>query len=203
MKTRKTLAPAYLPTLLRTFSLAVLIVVPLSASAFLGQTSPEEQREKLSSARDAALSTLFELQPSAKAELENAKGFAVFSNIGINVLLVSTQRGGGILHDNRSGEETYMKMFSAGGGWGMGVKDFSAVFVFDTDEAIDQFVEEGWDFSAQADANLHNESEGAGVGAAMTMMPGTRVYQITDSGVALQATLQGSKFWADKDLNEN
>ncbi len=36
---------------------------------------------------------------------------------------------------------------------------------------------------------------------AVTAMPGTKIYQMTDAGVALQATLQGTKFWADKDLN--
>jgi len=60
---------------------------------------------------------------------------------------------------------------------------------------------EGWDFSAQADANLESESEGDGMETAMTAMPGTKIYQLTDAGVALQATLQGTKFWADEDLN--
>ena len=36
---------------------------------------------------------------------------------------------------------------------------------------------------------------------AVTAMPGTKIYQMTDAGVALQATLQGTKFLADKDLN--
>lgn len=30
-------------------------------------------------------------------------------------------------------------------------------------------------------------------------MPGVVGYQITKNGVALQATLQGTKFWKDKD----
>ena len=60
---------------------------------------------------------------------------------------------------------------------------------------------EGWDFSAQADANLESETEGDGMETAMTAMPGTKIYQLTDAGVALQATLQGTKFWADEDLN--
>jgi len=46
------------------------------------------------------------------------------------VLVVSTDRGGGIPRNNRSGKDVDMKMFSAGGGWGMGVKDFSAVIIF-------------------------------------------------------------------------
>lgn len=94
-----------------------------------------------------------------------------------------------------------MNMFSAGGGWGLGVKDFAVILVFETNEALDQFMTSGWDFSAQADANLESESEGDGVETAVTAMPGTEIYQLTDAGVALQATLQGTKFWVNEDLN--
>ncbi len=181
---------------------ALLALMPLSASAIFGdKPSAEEQRKEMQEARQAALKKLYAEKPAARAEIQSAKGYAVFSNIGINVLLVSTGRGGGILHDNRTGKDVYMKMFSAGGGWGMGVKDFSAIFIFETTAALDQFMSEGWDFSAQADANLESESEGAGMETAMTAMPGTKIYQLTDAGVALQATLQGTKFWVDEDLN--
>ena len=180
----------------------LLVLAPLSANAIFGdKPSADEQRQELQDARQAALKKLFAEKPAARAEIESAKGYAVFSNIGINVLVVSTGSGGGILRDNRTGEDTYMKMFSAGGGWGMGVKNFSAVFIFETASALETFMTEGWDFSAQADANLESESEGAGMETAMTAMPGTKIYQLTDAGVALQATLQGTKFWVDENLN--
>ena len=180
----------------------MLMLGSVQVHALFGdKKSADEQRKELQKARADSLQKLYAEQPSAKAELQSAKGYAVFSNTGINVLVVSTGNGGGILHDNRTGKETYMKMFSAGGGWGMGVKSFSAIFIFQTDEALDTFQQEGWDFSAQADANLESESEGAGMETAVTAMPGTKIYQMTDAGVALQATLQGTKFWANKDLN--
>lgn len=34
-----------------------------------------------------------------------------------------------------------------------------------------------------------------------TVIPGVEVYQITKNGLALQATLQGTKYWKDRDLN--
>jgi len=94
-----------------------------------------------------------------------------------------------------------MKMFSAGGGWGLGVKNFAAILIFENDEALNQFETSGWDFSAQADANAESGSEGDGAETAVTAMPGTTIYQLTESGVALQATVQGTKFWVDEDLN--
>lgn len=162
---------------------------------------PEEERAELQEARANAMTRLSEQEPSAEQMLQDAKGYAVFSNFGMNLGFISTQRGGGILTDNRSGEEIYMKMFSAGGGIGLGIKEFAAIFVFHTDAAIDQFVTEGWDFSGQADARAKYDEEGEGADTAMTAMPGTSLYQLTESGLAAQVTLQGTKFWKDEDLN--
>ena len=184
------------------FSLIMFAMTPLHGHAGLfKQSSAEEQRSELRKVRKDTLEQLYSESPATQQELQNAAGYAVFSSVGVNLFVVASERGGGILHDNRSGEDTYMKMFSAGGGVGMGVKDFSVVFVFHTREAMEDFQSEGWDFSGKADANAQSEDKGTGMNAGVTAVPGTSIYQITDAGLALQATLQGTKFWADEDLN--
>jgi len=114
---------------------ALLLAVPISSSAIFGKDDPDKQRKEIQEQRKLALEKLYIEKPATKNELSSAKGYAVFSNIGINLFVVSTERGGGISHDNRNGKDTYMKMFSAGGGFGMGVKDFSLIFVFHTVKA--------------------------------------------------------------------
>jgi len=178
-----------------------LFLIPPTSHALFSKKSPDEQRQELQDDRTEALDKLYAEKPSVREELKSAKGYAVFSSLGINILLVSTQNGGGILHDNTTGKDIYMNMFSAGGGIGLGIKDFIVVFVFHTQDAMDQFQNAGWDFSGQADANAETTTQGAGAGASATVMPGTSIYQLTKAGLALQATLQGTKFWADKDLN--
>ncbi len=180
---------------------ALLLAIPLSSQALFNKKTPEEQRQKIQDQSKSALEQLYAEKPSAREELKSAKGYAVFSSLGVNVLLVSTQNGSGILHNNQTGKDLYMDMFSAGGGIGMGVKDFIVVFVFHTQDAMEDFQTAGWDFSGQADANAETTNQGAGAGASATVMPGTSIYQITKAGLALQATLQGTKFWLDKDLN--
>jgi lipid-binding SYLF domain-containing protein len=180
---------------------AALLAIPLSSHALFGKDDPDEQREELQEARSAALAKLYKEKPQARDEIKSAKGYAVFSSIGVNLFVVATERGGGILRDHRSGKDTYMKMFSAGGGIGMGVKDFSVIFIFHTVAAMEDFQSAGWDFSGKADANAESEDKGMGAEAAVTVVPGTTIYQLTDAGLALQATLQGTKFWADEDLN--
>ena len=60
------------------------------------------------------------------------------------------------MRDNRNSKDTYMKMFSAGGGIGLGVKDFAVIFIFHTVSAMEDFQKEGWDFAGKADAGAES-----------------------------------------------
>ena len=89
-----------------------------------------------------------------------------------------------------------------GAGLGVGVKDYRVVFAFENTQALSRFLDSGWSGSGQADAAAKTkESGGAHSGAAM-VEPGVWVYQITKKGLALQLTLQGTKYYKDDDLNK-
>ncbi|MGI9205317.1 MAG: YSC84-related protein, partial [Woeseiaceae bacterium] len=131
----------------------------VEADAAFGRKTADEKRQEIHDLREETLARLYTEKPSAEEQIANAVGYAAFSNTGINVLLVSTANGKGVAHNNGSGDDIYMNMFSAGGGIGLGVKKFSAVFVFHTQDAFDQFVEKGWNFTGQADAAATTDSE--------------------------------------------
>ena len=133
--------------------------------------------------------------------IERSYGYAVFSNVGVNVLFVSAEGGTGVAHNNQTGQNIYMNMASGGVGLGLGVKDFRAIFLFENKKVFDQFVEHGWEANAQADAAAKAGKEGGAVNAAITVAPGIRLYKLTQNGLALQATIQGTKYWKDADLN--
>ncbi len=175
---------------------SLLLCLPLIAVA-----GADEDRKEAQEMREQVLTKLYAEKPETKSEVEKSKGYAVFSSLGVNLLVVSTARGSGILHDNRSNKDIYMSMFSAGGGLGLGVKDFGIVFVFNDEAAMDEFIKNGWDFSAQADATVETNEDSEGTEAAATVVPGVEIYQITEKGLALQATLQGTKYWKNDDLN--
>ena len=63
-----------------------------------------------------------------------------------------------------------MKMFSAGQGVEMGVKDFRAVFVFTTKEALHGFVNQAVRAAAQADAAAKSDDKGDALAMAL-MLP--------------------------------
>jgi lipid-binding SYLF domain-containing protein len=183
--------------------LALLVLLPFSAPAAAAKPSPSERRKEILAMRDEVLKELGKLDPAARSRLRKAEGYAVFSNVGVNLIFASAGGGTGVVVENGlvSDTETYMRMATLGLGIGLGVKDFRAVFIFHDKEALKNFIEKGWDFSGQADAAAKSDKKGAAAGLAGTAIPGVEVIQITKNGVALQATLQGTKYWQDRDLN--
>lgn len=178
----------------------------LALAALSGCTNPEgatvaEKRQAVGDMRSDTLTKLYAIEPSAEEQIAKSAGYGVFSNVGINLLLVSAGNGWGVVRDNTSGGDTYMKMVSGGVGLGLGVKDFRGVFVFTTREAMESFTNSGWDASAQADAAAKSGEKGGAWAGAIDVAPGIKLYQITEHGLALQATIQGTKYWKDKELN--
>ncbi len=183
-----------------------VMTVLLSCALLTGCMSPKgdsvaEKRRTVQEMRSETLAELYKIHPFAKTRIRKAAGYGVFSNIGINLFLVSTASGWGVVRDKATGKDTYMKMYSAGIGPGLGVKDFRGVFVFTSKAALRSFVEDGWDASAQADVAAKADHKGDAWAGSVDIAPGIRLYQITKHGLALQATIQGTKFWIDDDLS--
>ena len=184
-------------------SLLVLCALVGVSTPVLAKDTPDEQRAAIRKERDNVLQELYKLNPSTKSKIEKSVGYAVFSNVGVNVIFVSAGGGHGLVVEKGTFKdtETFMKMGQAGVGFGLGVKDFRAVFVFKSAEKLKDFVEKGWDFSGEADAAAKSGEKGGAVGAAGDIAKDVEVYQITKNGIALQATLNGTKYWKDSDLN--
>lgn len=183
---------------------ALLAVVTLFSGFFGGDKSKDEiqkARQEIKKMRHETLQMLYRYAPEARSQLKNAYGYATFSNVGINIFLVSTENGSGLAHDNKTGKDIYMKMFSGGVGVGLGVKDFRIVFIFDNKRVFDDFVNSGWEANAQADAAAKAKDKGDAASVAITVAPGVHLYKLTKNGLALQATIQGTKYWKDDELN--
>lgn len=178
---------------------AVMALCGIAGSAIAA--SVDEQRNEIRKMRKETLAQLYKVHPAARASIQKAAGYAVFSNVGVNLIFFSAAGGSGVAHDNRSGKDIYMKMISGGIGLGLGVKDFRGVFVFANHDAFKQFVESGWEASAQADAAAKSGEKGGAAAGAITVAPGVDLYQLTENGLALQATIQGTKYYQDDDLN--
>lgn len=185
------------PFLMSLFSVAAIIMF---SGFWSGTTNAQKRMERLQSSNET-LELLYKHAPESKEMIAHAYGYATFSNVGINLILMSAEGGIGVAHANSSGNNIYMNMASGGVGFGLGVKDFHAVFIFENKTVFDRFVNEGWEANAQADAAAKYKEKGDAFGAAITIEPGIRLYKLTQNGLALQATIQGTKYWKDADLN--
>jgi lipid-binding SYLF domain-containing protein len=215
-----------------------LVLLPFAAQAQLfgprGGSVAEKQAEVRTQSQKM-LADLYAAKPEMKERLKKAVGYATFNQKDINLFLLASGNGYGLLVDNRSGKETFMRMGSLGGGFGMGIKDLRVIFVFFNTNVMNQFLDQGWQFGGKADTSAKYKNTGvsaeqnvkanvdfkdgtvaagsstdarAGTGksdtAAQNLALGgaMEIYQFTESGLSLQATVSGTKYWKDSKLNQ-
>jgi hypothetical protein len=94
--------------------IAICIAVTILPS-IAGDTKEAKQQEVRSRAENA-LSRLYELRPSAKAGIESAAGYGVFSNFGMKIFVAGGGKGKGIVVNNKTKKETFMKMLEVQAG---------------------------------------------------------------------------------------
>ncbi len=180
-----------------------LMLIPLMAGCLgpKGNTIPEKQAYVIN-VRNKTLEELYAQKPEVKSRVEKAAGYGVFSNIGTKIFLLATGHGFGVVVNNKTGEKTYMRMAEVGVGLGIGVRDFRAVFVFHDEDSLNQFITSGWQWGGEAEAAAKSGEKGGAATAVENIERGVDVYQFTETGVALSATVSGTKYWRDKKLNE-
>lgn len=186
--------------MLNRIAVVALLALLVTGCASMGDGSVADKRDVINTMQVETLSDLYKQKPSTKVQLKAAEGYAVFSNANVNLILLSAGTGYGAVTNNKTGKKTYMNMAEGGVGIGLGVKDYRLVMVFHTQEAIKQFVESGWTFGANADLTAKAGEKGASR-QAEAYYGDVSVYTLTESGLAAQATIKGTKFWRDDQLN--
>ena len=210
--------------MLRVVSFAVLIsFVALACATPKGDTVAERRRYVMQM-KSQTLADLYRAQPSVRSRLESAAGYAVFSDMKVQIFTFGAGHGFGMAHDNRTGRDTFMRVAEIAAGIGIGVKDLRVVFVFHDPVAFRRFVEKGWKFGAEGEASAVAGDRGASVGAkgsatggaagagttgrggdraggGTLVSDGVEVFQFTENGLALRANVTGTKYWQDRELN--
>lgn len=161
----------------------------------------DERRQSVVDMEKETLQRLYKEAPDAQAKLESAPGYGVFSNANVNLVLVSAGGGYGVVVDNATKQRTYMRMALGGVGLGLGAKDYRVVMIFKDKDTMTKLIEKGWDAGAHADAAAKAGEKGAEASAEGDLRKGIDIYSMTESGLALQATVAGTKYWKDKELN--
>ena len=160
-----------------------------------------ERRQLINDMETETLERFYQESPSLKDKVRKAKGYGVFANANVNIILVSAGGGYGVVVDNSTGQRTYMKMALGGLGLGLGAKDYRQVLVFKSEEALNKFIESGWEFGGHADAAAKAGESGGELSGEGAIGADIEAYSMTESGLALQATVTGTKYWKAKGLN--
>ena len=172
------------------------------SNPFGTQKTVAQQRQDILKKRDETLKALYQVQPKAKELIEKSVGYATFSNFGMKILIAGGGTGSGVVIKKDGGKAVYMSMAEVQAGLGFGIKSFQNIFVFQTEAALNDFVNSGWTFGGQVTAAAKYEKNGDAYQDATTVAPGVLMYQLTDSGLAAEITGKGTKYYKNTDLNK-
>ena len=184
----------------RTVVIAAGVSAAVPVVAFAAKDVEKERAEVRKAANDA-LASVYKVQPEARKAVESAAGYAAFSNFGMKILVAGSGTGKGVAVNNKTKAVTFMKMAEVQAGLGFGVKKFSLVWVFETPQTLDKFINSGWEIGGQATASAKSGDKGASYQGAVSVSPGVWLYQVTGSSLAAELTAKGTKYYTDSDLN--
>lgn len=181
--------------------LCLLLIMSLTACLAPSGSSPADKRAAIQRMHDDTLTRLYSQRPTSRDVIDKAAGYAVFSNVGAQVIWIGGAGGYGVAVDAASKFKIYMKMAQVDVGLGLGVQDIRVVFVFHSRRAFDDFVYRGWEFGAQADAAAKARDKGAAATGEFSIDAETTIYTMSESGLMIKANLSGTKYWQDNELN--
>lgn len=171
-------------------------------SAIFGDSqTKDQQRESILKTNSEILTKLYVTEPRAKVLIEKSPGYAVFSDFGMKIFLAGGGSGKGAVYQASPKRITYMDMLELQAGLGLGITSFQMVYVFQTQQALEDFVNSGWTFGGQASAAAKYQDQGDSYQGAQLVVPGILAYQLIDSGLAVDITAKGTKYYKDSDLN--
>lgn len=178
-------------------------VMALAMGAAFAQPPGDLDKERAEARAQSAdvLARLYAAQPSAKASIGAAAGYATFRNLGIKIGVAGTGKGKGLAVRGRDHRETFMRFVEVQAGLGVGIKKYDLVFVFENEKALEDFISKGWAYSGQTSLVAKHGKKGEGFDGAAAISPGIWLYQLTSSGLAAEITMKSSKYYQDKDLN--
>jgi lipid-binding SYLF domain-containing protein len=160
-----------------------------------------QARQQVREMAQDGLSSLYEIAPGARRAVERAAGYAVFSTFGVKLFFAGGTTGKGMVVNNRTHRQTFMKMVQVQGGLGFGVNQNRLIFVFTNERALRNFIDQGWEFGGQANLSAMVGGQGGQFSGAAAVSPGVYLYQLTNTGLSATITVSGTKYFKDADLN--
>ena len=182
----------------RLLGLAMLSLCFLAGGA-IAQDKAAKQAEVLKKTQ-ATMERFYSKKPELKNAVAKAPGYAVFTTYGFS-FVIGGGGGSGVVHDNKTKRNTFMEVGGASVGFQLGAAQTEILIVFKTAEAMNKFIEKGWEAGGSATASVGASGSTAGGGKGVAAGEEAESYPLTKNGLQAGLAVGGSKFWKDKDLN--
>jgi lipid-binding SYLF domain-containing protein len=167
-----------------------------TAKEIAGRNDPDATRRQIDTVAESTLSKVLASSAGARALFEKSYGYAVFDSSKAS-FLITTGRGVGVAIRKSDGKKTYMHVASAGVNVGAGLQFYQGLFLFENETAFTRFIDKGWQADATAGATLGKNT----VEAQAKFTNGMAYYQLSETGIMLDADITGTKYWKSKELN--
>ena len=171
----------------------------LIAGTAMAATKAEKQAEVLK-ATAAALDKFYAKQPDLKSTLAKAPGYAVFTTYGVS-FIIGGSGGTGLVHDNKTKWNTFMKLGGASAGFQLGAVENDVLVIFKTAKAMEGFVTKGWDVTGGVSAGAAASGVGGGGGQGGSATGDVQTLTLTKTGLEAGLSIGGVKAWKDDELN--
>jgi len=182
--------------LLQRLFLGLATLTIFATGAAQAQDDAAERRAELDANANETLQNMYSSVEGSKALFDEAVGYAVFSatKAGFGI---SGGGGSGVAVDKGAGETVYMKMAMGGVGFTYGAERYNIVMLFQSADRLKAFIDGGWDAGAAAEASAGGNSAAAGA----AFIDGAAIFTLTGTGAMASASVSGTRFWVDEDLN--
>jgi lipid-binding SYLF domain-containing protein len=172
----------------------------LAAGSALAQDEKAKKQAEIRKVAQSSLERFYKAEPKLKGEVAKAPGYAVFTTYGFTFLLGGSG-GKGLVHNPKTKKYTYMDMAQVSAGLQIGAAQYETLIIFKTAQAMNQFIDKGWEFSGGGGVAAGAASKTAGGVSGEQSPAGALYYTLTPNGLQAGGAVAGTKYWKDKELN--
>jgi lipid-binding SYLF domain-containing protein len=178
----------------------VALALALAASTALAQSEQAKKQAEIKKVAQSSLERFYKAEPKLKAEVAKAPGYAVFTSYGFTFLLGGSG-GKGLAHNAKTKHDTYMDMAQVSAGLQIGGGEYETLIVFKTPQALENFINKGWEFAGGGGAAAGAAGKTVGGAAGEQVINDALYYTLTKNGLQAGGAVAGTKYWKDKELN--
>jgi lipid-binding SYLF domain-containing protein len=175
--------------LLKNNSSKILFVVLLMIQGFISNAQSPQKKEKIIADAADAKEAFIEKDGLLKNLFESAYAYVIFPNVGKGGMGIGAAAGNGVVYEQ--GKLIGMaKLKQLTVGLQLGGQAYSEVIFFETEDELNRFKENRFEFSAQASAVAATE----GASANVKYKDGVMIFTQQKGGLMYEASIGGQKF---------